>query len=78
MVEKKKVLEISKNKGFYGAHIKTDNGFAFVPTELLDEVQVGDMVTIYSGDGLSIGGFSAMVLETPTAVLAFKFSNLSR
>jgi len=72
MVTRAKVINISKLKGRYvkHPHIKTKSGYyAAIPDELLNHIEIGDIVTIYSSDKLSIGGFSAIVIETPSALL---------
>ena len=71
MVTRAKVINISKLKGRYvkHPHIKTKSGCAAIPDELLNYIDIGDVVTIYSSDKLSIGGFSAIVIETPSALL---------
>ena len=66
MVRRDKVLNIIKSNGFYSAHIETENGFAAIPNDLINEVKVGDEVTIFSDEALTCGGFGAVVIGTPT------------
>ena len=70
MLRKGIVEKIKKKAGFYAPHVTTNiSSFAAIPDELLNEIEIGDEVTIYSSDYLSYGGFCAVVIETPRAKL---------
>lgn len=71
MVFKATVMNIVREAGFYSPHIVTDTpSHAVLPEELSDEIRIGDEVTIFSDIRLSYGGFSAIVIATPTAKLS--------
>lgn len=66
MIKKAIVTEIVKEKGFYGPHVVTNiPSYAGLPKELLDDVNIGDEVTIFSDSNLSYNGFGAIVIATP-------------
>ena len=73
MVKKLSVKKIIQQTEFYAPRIVADdNTFAAIPKELLDEIQINDEVIVFSSDSLSYGGFSALVIKTPTKTLCDK------
>lgn len=73
MVKKLVVKKIIQRTEFYASRIvANDNTFAAIPKELLDEIQINDEVMVFSSDYLSYGGFSALVIKTPTKTLCDK------
>ena len=70
MVKKVLVKKIIQRTEFYAPRIiANDNAFAAIPKELLNEIQINDEVIVFSSDYLSYGGFSALVIKTPTKTL---------
>lgn len=70
MIKRGIVEKLEKKDGFYAPHITTNiPSFAAIPDELLNEIKIGDEVTIYSSDYLTYGGLGAVVIETPRAKL---------
>lgn len=56
---------IKQQRGIYAPHVVTKNGMAGLPDELIDNVNKGDEVIIFSApDKLSYGGFCAIVINT--------------
>ena len=72
MINRANVTEIIKERGFYAPHIRTQSGFATIPEELINEIEIGDEVVIFHSEDLSCGGFSALVIETPSMSLSSK------
>lgn len=70
MIKKVLVKKIIQRTEFYAPRIvANDDTFAAIPKELLDEIQINDEVMVFSSDYLSYGGFSALVIKTPTKTL---------
>lgn len=69
MIKRTKVIDIIRERGFYAPHVRTQVGFATIPEELVNEVEIGDEVVIFHSEDLSCGGFSALVIETPSMSL---------
>ena len=71
MVKRGIVKKIIREDGFYAPHIVTNGGScAGLPEELSNEVEIGDEVIIFSNHRLlAYGGFSAVVIKTPRAIL---------
>ena len=69
MIKSATVEAIQKKQGFYAPHVRTNVSLAAIPDELLNEIKVGDHVTIFCSNKLAYGGFNAIVIETPRAKL---------
>ena len=75
MLKKLKVTTIIKEPGFYSPHVATDEpSYAALPNELIDDIHVGDEITVFSDSNLTYGGFEAIVIATPTANIADKIN----
>ena len=71
MTYRAKVDNINKKQsGIYAPCVHTNKGFAALPEELRDTVEVGDEVVVYSNHDMTLGGFSALVVETPRGKLS--------